>query len=83
MEFRTRAQVLLGICEEVMWAGADEIGAADLRGGEGQIRGFGVGVWAHKLVWELLAGWLEGRFRRGLHTAHELLEQLPLFGCHI
>ena len=65
MEFRTRAQVLLGVCEEVVRAGADEIGAADLRGGEGQIRGFGVGVWAHKLVWKLLAEWLEGLFRWG------------------
>ena len=49
-----------------MRAGADEVGAADLRGGEGQIRGFGVGVWAHKLVWKTLSRIVGGGlFRRG------------------
>jgi hypothetical protein len=59
VEFRTRAKVLLGVCEEVMRAGADQVGAAYLRGGEGEIGGLGMGVWAHELVWEVSAEGLE------------------------
>ena len=83
MEFRTRAEVLLGVCEEVVRAGADEVGAADLGRAEVQVGGFGVRVWAHKLVCDLLAGGLERAAEMGLHTAHELLEQLALFSRHL
>ena len=62
--FRTGAQVLFGVCEEVVWTGSHQVGTADGRRGEGQVGGFAGRAHAHELV------------------AHELLEQLALFGGH-
>ena len=64
MGFVTGADVLLGVGEEVVRAGAGEVGPADLGGCEGEVGCFGRGSATHEVV------------------AHELLEQLALFGCH-
>ena len=65
MRFGTGANVLFCVGEEVVWAGAAEVGAADLRGVEGERGCFGGGG----------GGAQEG-------VAHQLLEELALFGCH-
>lgn len=68
----TWANVLFGIREEVVWAGAAEVGAADLRGVEGERGGFGGGGRgtqegvAHQLLEELaLFSCHAGRIRKG------------------
>lgn len=60
-----RAEILLGVGEEVVGAAAAEIGTADLGVGDGE-----GGLFVHA-----------GRGHHGV--AHELLEQLALFGGHV
>ena len=48
---RARAEVLLGVGEEVVRAGADQVGPADFRVGEGELRALGRDAAAHELLW--------------------------------
>lgn len=50
MNFWTWAQVLLGVGEEVVWAGADEEGTAEFGVSEGELGGVRGGGGAHELL---------------------------------
>ena len=39
MDFWAGSQVLLGVCEEVVWTGAGEEGSADFGVGDGELSG--------------------------------------------
>lgn len=65
MLFRAGSEVLLGVCEEVVWTAAAEVGAADFGVGDGKCGLFLCAGPSHELV------------------AHQLLEQLALFGRHV
>lgn len=53
MHFGAGAEVLFGVCEEVVRAGAGEVGAADFGVREGEVCVAGGGAWAHILVWRV------------------------------
>lgn len=55
MYFWARAEILFGICEEVVGAGTDDEGAADFRVGDGELGVSGGGTGAHELLWEASA----------------------------
>lgn len=50
MYFGTGTQVLLGVCEEVVGAGADEVGTADFLVGNRELSVPGGGTGAHELL---------------------------------
>lgn len=50
MYFRARAKILLGVGEEVVWAGADEVGAADFRVCDGKLSIATLGTGTNELV---------------------------------
>ena len=51
VDFRAWAEVLFGVCELVVRAGADEVGAADFGVGDCEVGVAGRGCCAHELVW--------------------------------
>lgn len=50
MDFRARAEILLGVCEKVVRTGAGEKGAADFWVGEGKLSVPRRGSGAHELL---------------------------------
>ena len=56
MDFWAGSQVLLGVCEEVVWTGAGEEGPADFGVGDGELSGARGGAGSHELLWRGLAG---------------------------
>lgn len=50
MHFWARPEVLLGVCEEIVRAGADEVGSAEFGVGDGELGGACGGRGAHELL---------------------------------
>ena len=87
MRFRAGADVLFGVGEEVVWAGAAEVRAADLRGVEGEGRGLGGGGGgtqervAHELLEKLaLFGCHGGRMGVGDDQTVKILSLAQVLG---
>lgn len=50
VDFGARTKVLFGVCEEVMWAGTDDVGSADFWIGDGELGMPGRCTGSHKLL---------------------------------